>query len=145
MTDTSNARDTVRHQPETLRLRTLTPALTVADLDVSLTWYCDVMGFVVVEKWEDEGKISGVIVEAGRVRLFLVQDDFAKGQGRDKGAGFRFFCATAQDVDQLADAIKSRGGGLEQDPADQPWGSRSFDLVDPDGFKLTVTSLEPSE
>ncbi len=145
MTDTSDPRDTARHQPETLRLRTLTPALTVADLDVSLAWYCDVVGFVVVEKWEDDGKISGVIVEAGRVRLFLVQDDFAKGRERDKGAGFRFFCATAQDVDQLADAIRSRGGSLEQDPTDQPWGSRSFDLVDPDGFRMTITSLEPSQ
>ncbi len=145
MTDASDPHNMARHQPETLRLRTLTPALTVADLDVSLAWYCDVVGFVVVEKWDDDGKIGGVIVEAGRARLFLVQDDFTKGRERDKGIGFRFFCATVQDLDELAEAIRSRGGSLEQEPTDQPWGSRSFDLVDPDGFRITVTSSEPSE
>ena len=35
---------------KTLRLRSLSPALTVADVDASLVWYRDVVGFHVQEK-----------------------------------------------------------------------------------------------
>ena len=40
----------------------------------------------------------------------------------------------------LAGAIRERGGTLASEPADMPWGARAFDLVDPDGFRLTITS-----
>ncbi len=126
-----------RHQPETLRLRTLTPGLTVADLDVALAWYCDVVGFVVVEKWEKDGEIAGAVLEAGRVRVFLVQGDGTT----TSGATLQFYCATAQNIDELAAAIQARGGVLDAEPADQPWGARTFDLIDPDGVRLTVSSI----
>jgi uncharacterized glyoxalase superfamily protein PhnB len=41
-------------------------------------------------------------------------------------------------VDSLAAAIKKRGGRLDSEPVDQPWGSRDFSLTDPDGFKITI-------
>ena len=44
---------------KTLRLRSLSPALTVADVEASLEWYRDVVGFHVQEKWEQEGKVGG--------------------------------------------------------------------------------------
>ncbi len=67
----------------------------------------------------------------------LAQDDFAKGRDRQKGLGSRLFCDTAQDLDRVAADIKARGGLLDQEPQDMPWGSRVFSITDPDGFKLT--------
>jgi uncharacterized glyoxalase superfamily protein PhnB len=29
---------------------------------------------------------------------------------------------------------------LETEPADMPWGARVFRLVDPDGYKLSISS-----
>ncbi len=129
-----------RHQPETLRLRTLTPALTVSDLEASLVWYCDTVGFIVVQKWEEDGKIAGAVVEAGRIRLFLVQSD--KEPSAPDTQTMQFYCSSGQDIDDLAAAIQSRGGVLDKTPADQPWGARSFDLLDPDGIRLTISSIE---
>jgi predicted enzyme related to lactoylglutathione lyase len=37
-------------------------------------------------------------------------------------------------------AIKGRGGQLASEPADMPGGVRAFDLVDSDGFLLTISS-----
>ncbi len=128
-----------RRQPETLRLRALTPALTVADLDKSLTWYCDLVGFVVVDKWEEGGRIVGAVIEAGRMRLFLVQADGAKQPSQNGGT--RFHCMTAQPIDELAAAIESRGVPLASAPKDQSWGARTFDLIDPDGYRLTISSV----
>ncbi len=45
--------------PETLRLRSLSPALTVDDVQASLAWYRDVIGFHVQETWEQEGRVDG--------------------------------------------------------------------------------------
>ncbi len=98
------------------------------------------VGFTVDERWEHEGELMGVSLVAGATRLMLGQDDGAKGWDRKKGQGFRLYLSTAQDIDQLAADIVGRGGTLAKEPADMPWGARAFDLVDPDGFQLTVSS-----
>ncbi len=84
-------------------------------------------------------------LEAGAVTIILGQDDWAQGRDRDEGIGFRLYCLTAQDVDQLASDIRARGGTLAWEPTDQPWGSRDFALVDPDGFKITISTETTSD
>jgi uncharacterized glyoxalase superfamily protein PhnB len=114
--------------------------LTVADVETSLKWYRDVVGFHVQEKWEDEGTVGGAALIAGLGPLLLVQDDWAQGRDREKGVGFRLHMTTAHDVDELAAGIEARGGTLESPPEDMPWGARAFSLVDPDGYKITIAS-----
>ena len=142
MSDESNGTPDRRDdsKPETLRLSGITPALTVGDIDASLVWYRDVVGFHVQETWENEGKVGGAALVAGVGRLLLIQDDWAKGRDRVKGVGFRLHMATSADVDGLAAGIEQRGGTLESPPADMPWGGRAFSLVDPDGFGITISS-----
>lgn len=129
-----------RTEPESLRLRDISPSLTVDDLETSLAWYRDVLGCHVKETWEHEGRTVGAHLLAGAASLMLNQDDGAKGRDRKKGEGFRLYLTTVQDVDRIAEAFVARGGVLESPPADMPWGSRAFSVVDPDGFKLTVAS-----
>ena len=130
-----------RKQPETLRLRAVMPAITAADIGKSVAWYRDVLGFVVVDEMKnDDGQLLGAVLQAGGCRFLLGQDDFKKGRDRGKGVGFRLYCATAQDVDELAANVKTRGGVLDQEPTDQPWGARDFAVVDPDGFKISIST-----
>lgn len=127
----------VRRQPETLRLRSLSPMFTATDLRRSIAFYRDVLGFVVGEEWRDNGELTGCEIRAGAITFMLNQDDFAKGRDRTKGVGHRLWCHTAQDLDRLAAEIKARGGNLDQEPQDMPWGDRAFMITDPDGFRLT--------
>ncbi len=46
---------------------------------------------------------------------------------------------TDEDVDQLAAAAQAAGLTLDQGPSTTPWGSRTFAVTDPDGFKLTIS------
>ncbi len=133
-------RHVARQAPETLRLGTASPTPTVSDLEASLAWYRDILGCVVKERWEQEGKTIGAELVAGRVSFYLMQDDWQKGRDRVKGVGFRMHCTTKQDVDGLAETIRSRGGRLLTEPHDEPWGGRAFAVADPDGFKLTISS-----
>ncbi len=134
------AGDSTSAQSEPLDGRTLSASLTVKDLQKSLAWYRDVVGFTVDQKYEHEGKLRGVSLKAGQVRILIGQDDGAKGWDRVKGEGFSLMITTAQSIDEIATRIASLGGTLDSEPADMPWGARMFRLRDPDGFKLTISS-----
>lgn len=129
-----------RKKPETLRLRTVSPSLTVQDLEASMAFYRDVLGFVVVSTHQEEGGYQGAELKAGSIHLYLSQDDFAKGRERKKGVGFRLWCVTTQDLDELAADIEARGGKLSQPITERSWGGRDFAVVDPDGFALTFAN-----
>ena len=121
--------------------RTLSPSLTVNDLQESMRWYRDVLGFDVEHEHERDGILRGVSLRAGEVRILIGQDDGAKGWDRVKGEGFSLHITTEQDVDEVAERIRGRGGRLESEPEDMPWGARAFRVVDPNGFKLTISSI----
>ena len=125
-----------------LSLKSVAPSFTVSDLQKSIAWYQDVLGCVVKERWESDGKLMGVELAAGDVIVMLSQDDWKKGRDRVKGEGFRLFCDTGQDVDRLAGQIKARGGTLAEEPKDQAWGARTFAVEDPDGFKITIARIK---
>ena len=121
-----------------LSLSDVAPGFTANDLEKSLAWYRDVLGFAVEERWEKDGKLAGVQLRAGKAVFMIGQDDWQKGRDRKKGEGFRIYLETAQDVDAIAKRIESAGGTLDQQPKDQPWGMRDISMTDPDGFKLTI-------
>src|SRR5437660_8717809 len=108
---------------EPFRGRTLSASLTVKDLEKSLAWYRDVMGFSVDQKHEREGKLMAVSLKAGDVSLLIGQDNGAKGWDRIKGEGFSLQITTDQNIDDLAGRIKSLGVGLETEPNDTPLGA----------------------
>jgi uncharacterized glyoxalase superfamily protein PhnB len=122
-----------------LDAQTLGVSLTVRDLQASLVWYRDVVGFTVDREYEREGKRIAVALRAGAVRLLISQDNGAKGLDRAKGEGFSLQLTTAQNIDAIARRIKARGGTLDSEPADI-WGARAFRLRDPDGFRLAISS-----
>lgn len=121
----------------------LAASLTVKDLEKSLAWYRDVVGFAVDQKHERAGKLMAMSLKAGDVRILITQDDGAKGLDRVKGEGFSLQFTTDQNIDEIANRIKGHGGKLETEPADMPWGVRSFRVHDPDGFKLVFSSTPP--
>ena len=135
----SAARRPKRHEPQSLRLRRITPGLTVNDLERSITFYTEGLGFIISERWDEDGRLGGVGLKAGAAELVLTRDDFKKGRDRVKGIGLRLWFYTTQDVDGLAARAKASGIVLDQEPSDMPWGARVFMLTDPDGFKISFS------
>lgn len=115
------------------------PSFTVDDLEASIRFY-ERLGFEIEERWEEDGVLLGVMFKAGEARLGISQDDWKKGRDRPKGVGMRVFFNTAQDIDGLAGNAKASGIKLDAEPHDTPWGSRAFEVTDPSGFKLTISS-----
>jgi uncharacterized glyoxalase superfamily protein PhnB len=135
----ARTRDRRKSERETLRLRATNPIFTVTDLERSIRFYTDVLGFVVSDRYHgSDGALQGVMLKAGVCELGLSQDDWAKGRDRQRGVAVRVWCTTAQDVDALAQRIKARGYPLTQEPRDESFGGRSLTLDDPDGFHLSI-------
>src|SRR4030095_5031605 len=122
-----------------LQVKTISPGLTVDDLQTSIRFF-EGLGFAVEERWEDGGVLHGVTLLAGNARIMLNQDDWKKGRDRQKGVGLRIFLGTPQDHRQLAARAKAAGIPRSVEPHDTPWGSRAFEITEPTGFKLTISS-----
>lgn len=131
-------------ETESFNASTFSISLTVKDINKSLSWYHDVLGFSIDRKMERDGILRSVALRAGIARISINQDDGAKGWDRIKGLGFSLNITTEENIDKIAVRIKGLGGVLDAEPADMPWGSRMFRLKDPDGYKLAISSPRPA-
>jgi uncharacterized glyoxalase superfamily protein PhnB len=122
-----------------LQVKTLSPSFTVNDLQKSIRFF-EGLGFVVDERMEEKGVLMGAMMRAGQSEIGLAQDDWKKGRNRVKGDGTRLYLSTTQNIDQLAERIKKSGISLDTEPRDTEWGTRAFDVTEPSGFKLTISS-----
>jgi uncharacterized glyoxalase superfamily protein PhnB len=122
-----------------LQAKTFSPGLTVDDLQKSIAFF-EGLGFGIEERWEEDGALQGVMLRAGAASIGLSQDDWKKGRGRQKGTAMRIFIETAQNIDQLAADAKKAGVKLDTEPHETDWGGRAFEVTEPSGFKITITS-----
>jgi uncharacterized glyoxalase superfamily protein PhnB len=122
-----------------LTAKSIVPGLTVDDIHKSIAFY-EGLGFAVADRWENEGVLVGVMMKAGDLQLGLSQDDWQKGRNRQKGVGMRVHIETTQNIDEIAARAKAAGLTLDKEPFDTPWKTRAFDVTDPTGFKLSISS-----
>jgi uncharacterized glyoxalase superfamily protein PhnB len=117
-------------------------SITCKDVEASIRFYRDAIGFAVGQSFERDGKVAAAVVVAGDCRIVLNQDDGKLGWDRIKGQGFylQINVTGPADVDAAAVRIKAAGGALLSEPADRPWGVRMFQFHDLDGFKLGVST-----
>ena len=124
----------------TLQAKSLMPTLTVNDLQKSIRFYTEGLGFTLGEKHEVNGELMGVMLNAGGATLGISQDDFAKGKDRVKGLGMRLYFETDQNIEALGAKAKAAGITLNEGPAPLSWGPMGFTVTDPDGFKMTISN-----
>ena len=128
---------------EALQISAIVPVITVDDLGKSITFY-EALGFTVGERWEENGTLLGVMLRAGQNQIGLNQDDWKKGRDRKKGIGVRLSMTTTQNVDEIAVRAKGAGIQLKSEPHDTEWEGRAFEVTDPSGFLLTISSEMPA-
>lgn len=132
------AKRPTRRQPESLRFRACFPEVIVTDFQRSIRWYRDVLGMSEGQRYEHDGQLIGIEMKAGAIAFYLTRDAFDQGREGHKGIGVRLWARTAQDIDQLATRVKTKGGVLVKDVHDVGWGPRGFLIDDPDGYHLTI-------
>lgn len=109
------------------RMGAITPILKVTDLDASLAYWVDVLGFAI--GWRDDGIVG---LRRGDAPVLLSRD----GQGH---VGTWLWIAVS-DADALHDELRAKGARIRVPPTNYPWGSRELHVFDPDGHVLRFGS-----
>lgn len=100
-----------------------TPILRVENLDASVAYYVERLGFRL--QWR-----SDPLASVGRDRASLMLSE------GDQGHPGTWVWIAASDVDYLYAELRARGARLRHPPTNYPWGSRECQVTDPDGHVL---------
>jgi predicted enzyme related to lactoylglutathione lyase len=111
------------------------PIVTSADLERLLPFYTDVLGGEKVYQFPPEGAAAYVSVRFGKASLGLGHDPEYR-----RPAGTPPICLWlyVDDIVASVEQIRSAGGRITQEPADQPWGEKEARAEDPDGNLLVL-------
>ena len=120
-------------------IQTLWPLLAVDDLESSLAFWQDLLGFKLVGQAEsDDGHIFWCRLERGNSSIMLqaaeAEDGPAKARGR--GVTLYFVC---DDVDALYQEAVSRGLRVDP-PTVAPYGMRQLYVPEPNGYFVCFES-----
>jgi len=122
-------------------------ALTVEDMEKSLEFYCDVLGFEkAFEIHDDEDKPWIVYIKVAPPGQFI--ELFYGGSNKPKEVnnqiGFNHLCLEVNDIHEIANHIKSQGLQLDIEPKRGKDNNYQCWIKDPDGNRIEFMQLDPS-
>jgi uncharacterized glyoxalase superfamily protein PhnB len=121
-------------------VRELWPLLFVEDIDRSIAFYRDQLGFTLARQATDgDGRIFWCRVERGGCSVMLQQAEEAEdgpAEGRGRGVIFYFIC---DDVDVMHAELARRGMRLDP-PKVAYYGMKQLFVPEPDGYELCFES-----
>ena len=124
--------------PNSTSIRQLCPLLAVQDIDRSIEFYRDRLGFSIVGKADSEGKIFWCCLERDGASVMLQQADEEDGpaEGRGRGVTFYYVC---NDADAIYGELSSRGLKLDA-PRVAYYGMNQLFVPEPDGYAICFES-----
>ncbi len=125
-------------------LQSLTPNLMVEDVNASVDWYKDTLGFKLKMSVPESGKLDWAMVQSGEA-ILMFQDraglaaELPQFQNMPVGASGTFFIR----LDEVK-ALYKRISGKENVISDLKktfYGSEEFSITDPNGYILTFAQF----
>jgi catechol 2,3-dioxygenase-like lactoylglutathione lyase family enzyme len=104
----------------------VTPILCVRDVDASIAYYTEQLGFADHWCWGEPTSFGGV-----RRDGFEIQ--FCKD---GQGSPGTWMSIWVDDVDALHQDFQARGADIRQPPTNFDWGVREMNVADPDGHRI---------
>lgn len=125
-------------------VETIKPLLNVADIEVSLAFWRDLIGFEVTTRFEHEGRLAFANLRSGEVEVMLN----ARG-GDPAGRKARPHYTEAviylgvPSVHALVADLRAKGFAAPE-PERQDYGLDEVVVRDPDGYEIAFTSPAPA-
>src|SRR5262245_33838301 len=124
----------------------MTPLIQVYDMQKSLEFYCDILGFQLVNKAGPENDIGWVTIKLDEVYLMLntqyEMEDRPETPDRERFLAHTdtcmyFMCA---EPDEIYEHITQKGLTVER-PVIVPYGMKQLYFLDPDGYNICFQSM----
>jgi PhnB protein len=123
-----------------LTMSTLIPALAVKDVEASLRFYTEVLGFATQFTLPGE---DGTLVHASVTRgdssiMFGRLDERDPRDQGPLGRGVVLYTLVddQEDINAFFQRVKAAGATVVQEPRDQFWGDRDWAISDLDGYRI---------
>ena len=119
-------------------VRQLWPLLFVQDIQRSVGFYRDRLGFTLAGQADAQGRMFWCRLERGGSSIMLQQAEAEDGpaQWRGHGVGFYFIC---DDADSMYAELTSRGLQLDP-PKVADYGMKQLFVPEPDGYSICFES-----
>jgi uncharacterized glyoxalase superfamily protein PhnB len=120
----------------------ITPILSVSDIDASINYYTNKLGFSL--NWrlaDDDNAATFTSVTLGDSEILLGTIDFVPPADRDKlGTGIQLHVHLTPDtdIDQLYKFANDQGAKIVKEIKNREWGERAFVVHDRDGYNLMI-------
>ena len=125
-----------------MKVKELRIILTVDNLDEIIQFYRDVAGFQVSKEWRDEATGNGIILEAGRASLELIDKKDAASideieVGKKIAGPVRLALNIGENIEGASGKFIAGGAVALADIKQAPW-SKVQRLQDPSGMQFTL-------
>lgn len=115
------------------RAGNLVPYLFYSDIEATIDWYVRVFGFVEKDRWRGpDGAVQNAEMTVGDTELWM------DGGGADRPADAKPWIGVWLDdraaVDAMHAHVVAEGVEPASAPHDRPFGIRTFDVKDPEGY-----------
>lgn len=118
--------------------------LFVRDMDVSVEFYCRVLGLELTRCEDGYASITSghVILGLGPIGKLPVEDGyFTRGRlASDRGGGVEIVLEV-DDITAFHEQVATAGYPILEELQERPWGLVDFRVADPDGYYLRITSM----
>lgn len=109
----------------------VSPYLRYAEPDAALDWMERVLGFTDTVRWRDEsGRTYEADIYAGHTKIGVSGSGTTSDDGRNA-----LFIVHVDDVDAHYERVCAAADTDMEAPKDQPYGPRTFTVVDPWGYQ----------
>ena len=119
-------------------LGNLVPYLFYDDIEAMLGWYSRVFGFVETGRWPGpDGAVHNAEMLVGDTELWMdggPRHRLVDAQGDAASTWVGVWLEDRAAVDGMYDHVVSEGVQPTQAPHDRPFGIRTFDVEDPEGY-----------
>ena len=116
----------------------LFPILSTADMAKALRFYRDLLGGIVTYQFPADGEPAYVSMTIGGSSLGIGLQEEPGDTANDRVT----FWVYARDCDAAIAALRAADVPIVREPADQPWGERMAEVLDPDGNRVLVAARE---
>jgi PhnB protein len=125
-------------------MTSVNPLLSIRDVDASLTFYTDLLGFTfegtMLPGYDGKPVFAGV--KHGATTVWLDHTEYADlPPDTPVGVGVELYIALdkATDIDALYERVKAAGVKIVVELQEQFWGDRRFVIQDLDGYRLSLS------